>query len=105
MKFIFYLFKFLFTFPNKINLSKNINNKDKDFLIIKDDNINLISKLISPEMDNVLKEVKITNLKKDIYKTRDYQFMITKYFSDKVLKEIDKILRDKKFLNNIYQLD
>ena len=52
-------------------------------------------------MDNVLKEVKITNLKKDIYKTRDYQFMITKYFSDKVLKEIDKILRDKKFLNNI----
>ena len=48
-------------------------------------------------MDNALKEVKITNLKKDIYKTRDYQFMITKYFSDKVLKEIDKILRDKKF--------
>ena len=101
MKFFFILFKFLFTFPNKIYLTKNINYGNKEFLIIKNDAINLISKLISDEVENVLKEVKINKLEKISLKTKEYHFMITRYFSSKVLNEIEKILKDKKFLNNI----
>lgn len=100
MKYIFIIFKAIFTLPNIIVFNRFVG-RDKDFLMVKNSNIESISQLILSEFKNnflKINEIKDKKLKENI---KNYHFNITSFFQKKTLDEIENQLKNKNLLSNI----
>ena len=100
MKYIYIILRAIFTLPNII-LFKKFVGRDKDFLIVKNRNIESISQLILSEFKNnffKINEIKDKKLKEN---NKDYHFNITSFFQKKTLDEIENQLKNKNLLSNI----
>ena len=101
MKYLFKLFRAIFTLPNNKKWIKNSIQNNRDFLLLKNDTIKSLSNLIISEFSLCKNKIFQDKEEKNRLKNKDYHLNITSYFSKEVLNEVESKLKSKNILDII----